>query len=49
MVRLAELRIVLNAPAAEVWERLTTVEGLLRWIAVEAIAVPVPGGRLREL
>jgi len=47
MVRLAEHRMVLDAPAEEVYRHLTTVEGLLRWIAVEAIVEPVPGGRLQ--
>lgn len=47
MVRLVEHRIVLDAPASEVYRHLTTVEGLLRWMAVEAIAEPVPGGRLQ--
>lgn len=45
-VRLAEHRIVLDAPAPEVFRYLTTAEGLLRWMAVEAIVEPVPGGRL---
>jgi uncharacterized protein YndB with AHSA1/START domain len=47
MARLAEHRIVLDAPASEVYRLLTTVEGLLRWIAVDAIVDPVPGGRLQ--
>lgn len=47
MIRLAEYRIVLDAPASEVYRHLTTVEGLLRWMAVDAIADPVPGGRLQ--
>jgi len=47
MVPLAEHRIVLDAPAAKVYRYLTTAEGLLRWIAVDAIAEPVPGGRLQ--
>jgi hypothetical protein len=47
MVRLAEHRIVLNTRAAEAFRHLTTVEGLLRWIAVDAIAEPEPGGRLQ--
>ena len=47
MVRLAEHRIVLDAPASEVYRHLTTVDGLLRWMAIEAIAEPVPGGRLQ--
>jgi uncharacterized protein YndB with AHSA1/START domain len=47
MVRLAEHTIVLDAPAAVVYEHLTTAEGLLRWIAVDAIAEPIAGGRLQ--
>jgi uncharacterized protein YndB with AHSA1/START domain len=47
MVRLAQHQIVIQAPASEVYRHLTTVDGLLRWIAVEAIAEPVPGGRLQ--
>jgi uncharacterized protein YndB with AHSA1/START domain len=47
MVRLVEHHIVLDAPASEVYRHLTTVEGLLRWMAVDAIAEPVPGGRLQ--
>jgi uncharacterized protein YndB with AHSA1/START domain len=46
-VRLVEQRIVLDAPAAEVYRHLTTVEGLLRWMAVEAIVDLRPGGRLQ--
>lgn len=45
-VRLVERQVVLEAPASEVYRHLTTVEGLTRWMAVEAIAEPVPGGRL---
>jgi uncharacterized protein YndB with AHSA1/START domain len=44
MVRLAQHEVVIDAPAAEVYRQLTTVDGLLRWIAV---SVPVPGGRLQ--
>lgn len=47
MVRLAEHRIVLDAPASEVYRYLTTTEGLLRWMAVEATVEPVPGGKLQ--
>jgi uncharacterized protein YndB with AHSA1/START domain len=47
VVRLAKHRIVLDAPAREVFKHLTTVEGLLKWIAVDAIADPVRGGRLQ--
>ena len=46
MVRLAQHEVVINAPAAEVYRQLTTVDGLLRWIAIDAVSVPVPGGRL---
>jgi uncharacterized protein YndB with AHSA1/START domain len=46
-VRLVTQRIELNAPAAEVFRHFTTVEGLLRWMAVEAIVEPEPGGRLQ--
>jgi uncharacterized protein YndB with AHSA1/START domain len=46
-VRLAEHRVVLDAPASEVYRHLTTTEGLIRWMAVDAIAEPVPGGRLQ--
>jgi uncharacterized protein YndB with AHSA1/START domain len=46
-VRLVEHRVVLDAPASEVYRHLTTAEGLIRWMAVEAIAEPVPGGRLQ--
>jgi uncharacterized protein YndB with AHSA1/START domain len=47
MIRLVEQRIVLEAPAAVVYRYLTTAEGLLRWMAVEATADPVPGGHLQ--
>lgn len=47
MVRLARHEVVINAPATEVYRQLSTVEGLLRWIAVDAVAEPVPGGRLQ--
>jgi uncharacterized protein YndB with AHSA1/START domain len=46
-VRLVEHRVVLDAPASEVFRHLTTAEGLIRWMAVDAIAEPVPGGRLQ--
>ena len=36
-VRLVSQRIELNAPVAEVFRHLTTVEGLLRWMAVDAL------------
>jgi uncharacterized protein YndB with AHSA1/START domain len=47
MVRLAEQQVVLNAPIERVDQHLTTVEGLLRWMAVEAVVEPVAGGRLQ--
>ena len=47
MVRLVSQRIELNAPVAEVFRHLTTVEGLLRWMAVDAIVELEPGGRLQ--
>ena len=47
MVRLAQHEVVINAPATEVYRQLTTVDGLLRWIAVDAVSEPVPGGRLQ--
>jgi uncharacterized protein YndB with AHSA1/START domain len=46
-VRLASYEITIAAPAAVVWEHLTTAEGLLRWIGPQATADPVPGGALR--
>src|SRR3954454_15829109 len=46
MVRLVPQRIELNAPVAEVFRHLTTVGGLLRWMAVDAIVELEPGGRL---
>lgn len=47
MALLAEHRVVLDASADEVYRHLTTVEGLLQWIAVEAVVDAVPGGRLQ--
>jgi uncharacterized protein YndB with AHSA1/START domain len=47
MVRLAELRVALHAPVEEVWEKLTTGEGLTKWMAVDAVAEAIPGGRLQ--
>ncbi len=45
-MRLVEYRIVLDASAEEVFRYLTTADGLREWMAVSAIADPVPGGRL---
>ena len=47
MVRLAQHEVVINAPVTEVYRQLSTVEGLLRWIAVDAVSEPEPGGRLQ--
>ena len=47
MVRLAEQQVVLDAPIEQVYHHLTTEEGLLRWMAVEAVVEPVAGGRLQ--
>lgn len=46
MVQLARHEIVIQAPASEVFSQLTTVDGLLSWIAVDATAHAVPGGEL---
>ena len=37
----------IEAPATEVYRQLSTVEGLHRWIAVDAVSEPVPGGRVQ--
>jgi uncharacterized protein YndB with AHSA1/START domain len=46
-VRLATHEVTIEAPAATVWELLTTAEGLVRWVGPEATAVAEPGGALR--
>jgi uncharacterized protein YndB with AHSA1/START domain len=46
-VRLASYELTLAAPAAVVWDHLTTAEGLVRWVGPAAVAEPVPGGELR--
>jgi uncharacterized protein YndB with AHSA1/START domain len=46
-MRLASQEVKIAAPAAVVWELLTTAAGLVRWVGPEAVAEPVPGGRLR--
>jgi uncharacterized protein YndB with AHSA1/START domain len=46
-VRLGSYELRIAAPAAVVWELLTTAEGLVRWVGPEASAEPVPGGALR--
>ena len=46
-MRLGSYELTIAAPAAVVWELLTTAEGLVRWVGPEATAEPVPGGALR--
>jgi uncharacterized protein YndB with AHSA1/START domain len=46
-VRLASYEVTIAAPAAVVWEHLTTADGLVRWVGPQAAADPVPGGALR--
>jgi hypothetical protein len=40
MALLAEHRVVLDASAEEVYRHLTTVQGILRWMAVDELASP---------
>jgi uncharacterized protein YndB with AHSA1/START domain len=44
---LVDYEIPIAAPASVVYRLLTTVDGLKRWIAAEAVAEPEPGGELR--
>ena len=46
-MRLASHEVTIAAPAAVVWEFLTTAGGLTQWVGPAATAEPVPGGRLR--
>jgi uncharacterized protein YndB with AHSA1/START domain len=46
-MKLATREMAIEAPAATVWELLTTAEGLVRWVGPEATAVAEPGGALR--
>jgi uncharacterized protein YndB with AHSA1/START domain len=46
-VKLVEREVVINAPPATVYRYLTTVDGLLSWMAVEAVSETVPGGAIR--
>jgi uncharacterized protein YndB with AHSA1/START domain len=39
--------VTIAAPATTVYRLLTTVDGLLRWIAASAVVEPEPGGVLR--
>lgn len=47
MTDLVEYEISIAAPAEAVYRLLTTVDGLKRWIAVDAAVAPEPGGGLR--
>ena len=46
-MNLVTYEIEIAAPASVVYGLITTVEGLLTWMAVDATAEPVPGGTLR--
>jgi uncharacterized protein YndB with AHSA1/START domain len=46
-VKLVQHEITIAASASVVYGLLTTVDGLKRWIASEAVVEPVPGGRVR--
>ena len=46
-MKLVEREVVINASAATVYRYLTTVDGLLSWMAVEAVSEAVPGGAVR--
>jgi uncharacterized protein YndB with AHSA1/START domain len=46
-MRLASYELTIEAPAAVVWEHLTTADGLTRWVGPTATADAVPGGELR--
>ena len=46
-MRLASYELTIAAPAAVVWEQLTTAAGLVRWVGPDAVADPVAGGELR--
>jgi uncharacterized protein YndB with AHSA1/START domain len=38
---------MIDAVASVVYRHLTQVDGLLKWMAVDAVADPVPGGELK--
>jgi uncharacterized protein YndB with AHSA1/START domain len=46
-MRLASFELTIDAPAAVVWEHLTTAAGLVRWVGPDAVAEATPGGTLR--
>jgi uncharacterized protein YndB with AHSA1/START domain len=46
-VRLARHQVTINAAASVVYGYLTEVDGLLQWMAIDAVADRVPGGELK--
>jgi uncharacterized protein YndB with AHSA1/START domain len=46
-MKLVEREVLINASPATVYRHLTTVDGLLRWMAVEAVSEAVRGGAIR--
>lgn len=46
-MNLVSYEISIAAPASVVYAHLTTVEGLKRWIAADAVVEPEPGGTVR--
>jgi uncharacterized protein YndB with AHSA1/START domain len=46
-MRLLHYELQIEAPAAVVWEHLTSADGLTRWVGPEAEADPTAGGDLR--
>lgn len=46
-MNLVTYELAIDAPPAVVYDLLTTADGLRRWIAIDAVVEPVPGGRIR--
>ncbi|MCD2440984.1 SRPBCC domain-containing protein [Agromyces sp. SYSU K20354] len=46
-MKLVQQRLTIHAPADVVFRLLTEADGLMRWMAVEAVAEAWPGGELR--
>jgi uncharacterized protein YndB with AHSA1/START domain len=46
-MKLVQHEVTIAAPASVVYSHLTEVEGLLRWMAIDAVVDAVPGGELR--
>jgi uncharacterized protein YndB with AHSA1/START domain len=46
-VSLVAYEVAIAAPPSVVYRRLTTVEGLKRWIAADAVVEARPGGRIQ--